>query len=145
MKVRNSITIATSFIWIGFICAISFMEAWLKFKAPGATFTSCLAIGKLVFTVLNKVELVLAVVIVISYLPNRAKYLKAEYTLIITILLLLIQTSFLLPKLTQQIDTILSGKSIEPTQWHRIYVLMEIFKVFFLTIYGFKQLQNEIK
>ena len=42
------------FLWIGFVGAISFMEAWLKFKAPGVTMPIGLGIGKLVFNALNK-------------------------------------------------------------------------------------------
>ncbi len=26
--------ISGTFLWIGFVCAISFMEAWLKFRVP---------------------------------------------------------------------------------------------------------------
>jgi len=29
---KNTLIIAITFIWIGFIGAISFMEAWLKFQ-----------------------------------------------------------------------------------------------------------------
>ena len=45
---------AASFLWIGFICAISFMETRLKFRAPGVTLPIGLSIGKLVFRALNK-------------------------------------------------------------------------------------------
>ncbi len=33
MKRRIAIPIITSLLWIGFVAAISFMEAWLKFRA----------------------------------------------------------------------------------------------------------------
>lgn len=42
--------------WVGLVCAISFMEAWLKFQAPGVTLTIGLSIGMKVFTALNRVE-----------------------------------------------------------------------------------------
>ena len=31
--VKSPIAVVTIFIWIGFICSISFMESWLKFRA----------------------------------------------------------------------------------------------------------------
>ena len=48
--------IGIAFIWAGFVCAISFMEAWLKFRAPGVTLPVGLSIGRLIFSALNKVE-----------------------------------------------------------------------------------------
>ena len=47
-------------VWLGFVLGISFLEAPLKFRAPGITRELGLGIGKLVFGALNKVELVLA-------------------------------------------------------------------------------------
>jgi hypothetical protein len=47
------------FVWVGFILAISFMEAWLKFLAPGITLELGLGIGKLIFNALNRVEIVI--------------------------------------------------------------------------------------
>ena len=59
--------ISGTFLWIGFVCAISFMEAWLKFRAPGITRPLGLGIGRLVFKALNKVEWFFAFVLVVCY------------------------------------------------------------------------------
>ena len=45
-------------LWLGFVCAISFVEAPLKFKAPGVELKHALSIGRLVFHALNRVELI---------------------------------------------------------------------------------------
>lgn len=42
------------FLWSGCIIAISFMESWLKFRAPGVTLPIGLSIGKLVLRHLTK-------------------------------------------------------------------------------------------
>ena len=47
--------------WAGFVSAISFLGAWLKFRAEGVSREIGLSIGKLVFTALNRVEIVLLV------------------------------------------------------------------------------------
>ena len=60
------IVIIVIFLWAGFICAISFMESWLKFRAPGITMPVGLSIGKLVFSALNKIEWIFTFVIVIN-------------------------------------------------------------------------------
>ena len=59
--------IAIPFVWLGFVCAISFMEAPLKFQAPNITIPLGLGIGYLVFHALNKVEIVLCLLLAISF------------------------------------------------------------------------------
>ena len=58
--------IMSIFIWIGLLGGISFLEAWLKFRAPEVTLSIGLGIGKLVFGALNKIELLLAILISIG-------------------------------------------------------------------------------
>jgi hypothetical protein len=40
---------AVTFVWLGMVLAISFLEAPLKFRAPGVTIPVGLGIGRLVF------------------------------------------------------------------------------------------------
>ena len=65
------IALTASFLWIGFVCAISFMEAWLKFRAPGVTIPLGLGIGRLVFNALNKVEWIFATAILGNILFHK--------------------------------------------------------------------------
>ena len=44
---------AAGWLWIGMVLAISFLEAPLKFQRPGLDLRMGLAIGRLVFRVLN--------------------------------------------------------------------------------------------
>ena len=64
VKMPIAVAVIATFLWIGFVCAISFMEAWLKFRAPGITLPLGLGIGRLVFNALNKVEWIFALVII---------------------------------------------------------------------------------
>jgi len=64
--VKHPISLIATFLWIGFVGAISFMEAWLKFRAEGITMPLGLSIGRLVFDALNKVEWVLAIAILLN-------------------------------------------------------------------------------
>ena len=50
---------AISFVWFGMVLAISFLEAPLKFRAPGITLPLGLGIGRIVFRALNTVEALL--------------------------------------------------------------------------------------
>ncbi|MFW6600376.1 hypothetical protein ACQBAU_12945 [Propionibacteriaceae bacterium Y2011] len=58
----HALTIAATFLWLGMVLAISFIEAPLRFRAPGVTVPIGLGIGRIVFRALNVAELLFAVV-----------------------------------------------------------------------------------
>ena len=141
MKSLN-IKIAFVFIWLGFIGAISFMEAWLKFQAPGATLEICLSIGDLVFSALNKVELVCATV-VIFFSIDKFKTKNISINFIIVLLILLVQTFLISPKLSERVALIVNHQPVEDSYLHLYFVVSELTKTIFLLIYGFKLLKNK--
>ena len=74
-----SLALATgvTFVWLGMVAAMSFVEAPLRFRAPGVTLPIGLGIGRLVFRALNMAELTLAVVLasaVLTAMPGRAHH-----------------------------------------------------------------------
>lgn len=143
--VKNSTTIALTFIWIGFVCAISFMEAWLKFQSPGITLELGLGIGKLVFNALNKVEWVLAIIILIKAIWSGEKLLKGKnllITLIATILAL--QSFWLLPALFERANMHIESQNVSSNSIaHYTYIIVEVIKVISLTIFGVSLLRNK--
>lgn len=66
MTFWNVAQISGPWVWIGMILAISFLEAPLKFRAPGITVELGVGIGRLVFRALNAMELVLAITVAIA-------------------------------------------------------------------------------
>ena len=62
-----------STIWLSFVLAISFTEAWVKFKAPTLTKAAAVDAGRHVFAALNSVESGIAVALVAALflLPPR--------------------------------------------------------------------------
>jgi uncharacterized membrane protein (DUF485 family) len=120
-------------LWAGFVCAISFMEAWLKFQAPGVTLPIGLGIGKLVFTALNRVEIVLALLLL--YFVRRVYGLiKSKMTFIVLGLaaIVAVQTFVLLPVLTQRAVEIINGAPATSDPAHFIYIGLEVIKVVLL-------------
>ena len=59
MTAARGVAVAAVFVWLGMVVAISFIEAPLKFRAPGVTLPIGLGIGRLVFRALNGAELAL--------------------------------------------------------------------------------------
>ena len=143
MTIISRIQVSTIFLWIGFVCAISFMEAWLKFTAPGVTLTIGLAIGQRVFSALNKVEITLALIIVAALLLEYKRFEWQYFLLLFTFSVLAIQSLYLLPQLSSRIDLLLAGTQPPPSSLHSYYIMAEVFKVLMLTIFGFKQLSHE--
>lgn len=58
--------IAVPFVWFGLVGGISFLEAPLKFQAPNITIPLGLGIGRLVFFWLNKIEIALMILMLVS-------------------------------------------------------------------------------
>ncbi len=136
-SVKHPLVVISTFLWIGFICAISFMEAWLKFSAPGVTIAIGLGIGRLVFNALNKVEWVFCIAILISYLSSRRDLFVIKnlfYT--VPFALLLVQTFWLLPALDVRAEMYINQETMAPSNLHLYYVAMEIIKVSCLTLFG---------
>lgn len=136
---KTPLAIASVYLWIGFICAISFMEAWLKFKAPGVDMPIGLGIGRLVFNTLNKVEWIFTFSIFFSLYMSKSDFLSIEnLPFYLPVFVLLIQTVWILPALDVRAQMYIDGKDVVPSYHHFYYVVMEILKVGSLFIYSIK-------
>lgn len=130
------------FLWIGFVCAISFMEAWLKFRAPGITVNLGLGIGRLVFAALNKMELAMALIIIINLLTLKTDiFVPRSLLFFIPLSILVLQSLWLLPALDARAIDAINGTQLPKTYLHFYYVGMEVAKVFCLFLFGIKLLK----
>lgn len=144
MKIKTStIIIVSIFIWIGFIAAISFMEAWLKFRAEGVTQSIGLSIGSLVFNALNKVEISLSIIIVTAlYFSKHLLRQKHFIKLLIPLFILIGQSIYLLPILDKRVELIIKNTVIESSYHHFLYVFLEVIKLVTLLIIGIQILNK---
>jgi len=119
--------------WAGFVSSISFMEAWLKFRAPGITLPLGLGIGKLVFHSLNIMEWIfLFLFVTIRLFETRRPGRTVNYALAIIVASLAIQTFWLLPELNERADQIINGIIPPPSSIHILYGIAEVIKVILL-------------
>lgn len=141
--VQQPVATACLFTWIGFVCAISFMEAWLKFRAPGVTIPIGLGIGRLVFGALNKVEWIFAVVVCVSaFTYGKSMFTVSNIALIAIVTILVIQTAWLLPTLDARAELHIENKLVPPSNLHIWFVTAELVKVaalFIMAVSNFKQ------
>jgi hypothetical protein len=141
--VKMPIALIVTFLWIGFVCAISFMEAWLKFRAPGITVPLGLGIGRLVFSALNKVEWVFAIAILLNLILSKSTFFSINNLLyLIPLILLFTQSIWLLPALDARAEMHIQGQIPPPSNLHFYYIGIEIIKVTCLTIFGITLFKN---
>jgi hypothetical protein len=114
-------------LWCGMVLAIAFLEAPLKFKAPGITRELGLGIGKIVFSALNNAELALAVILAVAIFAV-ASHKTARFVFGVIALILLIQTFWLIPVLMNRADVIISGSTPPDSSIHIFYIVFEAAK-----------------
>ncbi|WP_404286798.1 hypothetical protein [Glutamicibacter arilaitensis] len=111
-------------IWLGLIIGISFIEAPLKFTAPGITIGLGLGIGRLVFAAMNAVEIVLFIALLAGSIKRGAD--RAWWWLLGLIgFLLAIKTVAIRPGLSARTDAVLAGSSAGGSLWHYAYIGVE--------------------
>jgi hypothetical protein len=126
---------AITFVWLGMVLAISFLEAPLKFRAPGVTVPLGLGIGRLVFRALNTVEAVLAVAVIIAVAVGGAPAAIIAPTASATALLA-VQLAVVRPVLNRRSDRVLAGEQLPRSRSHLWYVALEILKAATLLTLG---------
>jgi hypothetical protein len=130
-----AVAIASTFVWLGMVLAISFIEAPLKFRAPGVTLQIGLGIGRLVFRALNACELALAAAVVATFAvqPPGTGVAVATGVAVVT---LLAQVLIVRPRLSRRSDAVLAGGEGPRSRAHWAYIGLETVKMVALLISG---------
>ena len=141
MSLGAAIAAALTFVWLGLVLAISFLEAPLKFRAPGVTLQIGVGIGRLVFRALNTVEALLAVGILIALVAGHP---PGGFIVAFAIVVggLLVQLLGVRPRLKRRSDAVLAGQNAPRSRAHYAYVALEVTKLVALAMGGFLLLTN---
>ena len=141
MSPARAVEVALVFVWLGMVLAISFLEAPLKFRAPNVTLQIGLGIGRLVFRALNTVEVLLALVILMTAVacPPPARVTVA---MAVAFAVLALQIVVVRPRLTRRSDQVLAGLDAPRSRGHYVYVGLEAIKVLALAAAGILLLSN---
>ena len=117
MSAAAAAATAVAFVWLGMVLAISFLEAPLKFRAPGVTVPIGLGIGRLVFRALNVIEAVFAVIILVAFaagsLPVRVVVPLAAAIAVLAAQMLLVR-----PRLSRRSHAVLAGQDAPRSHAH---------------------------
>lgn len=137
ISVKYPVAVPLIFIWIGFVGAISFMEAWLKFRAPGITLPLGLGIGKVLFNALSKVEIALAIAIGIVIITGKEPvWSKNNLLFVLPLCIVALQKVWLLPALDTRATLAIQGSVLPPSRLHFYFVTCEAVKLLSLATFG---------
>ncbi len=121
------------------------MEAPLKFQAPNITIALGLGIGRLIFFALNKIEIVLAILLLISFIKTKPKRKFPLISFGIIALLLVLETVWLLPLLDARATAVINGIATPFSNTHFIYIAFEAIKFILLFALGVSITKNYLK
>ncbi|AYE95400.1 hypothetical protein C0J29_11970 [Mycobacterium paragordonae] len=141
MNAGRATEVAVTFVWLGMVLAISFLEAPLKFRAPNVTLQIGLSIGRLVFRALNTVEVAFALVVgaLVIAGPTPPRIIVAFSVAAVALAVQLIAVR---PRLTRRSDQVLAGLDAPRSRAHYAYVGFEVVKVVALLVAGILLLNN---
>ena len=132
------VAVAATMVWLGMVTAISFLEAPLKFRAPGLELRVGLAIGRIVFRALNIAEICWAVAIAICLIIDPQ---SVAITVVASITggSLVIQLAAVRPRLNRRSDQVLAsplGTDAPRSRAHHVYIVLETLKITALAALG---------
>ena len=138
MSAGAAIAVAVTFVWLGMVLAISFLEAPLKFRAPNVTLQIGLGIGRLVFRALNAAEVAFALVVaaIVASGTGGPTPVRIAVAFAVAIAALAIKLIAVRPGLTRRSDRVLAGSDGPRSHAHYVYVGLEAVKVVALLMAG---------
>lgn len=128
-----------AFVWFGLTAGISLLEGPVKFTAPTLTRPVALDVGRVVFQALNKVELIFLIgMLVLIRVSDQSRQLFAFGAVLA--LIMITQSVWLLPELSERSAMIVSGVEPGPSIAHGAYAATELLKLLTLFLLGLKSL-----
>jgi hypothetical protein len=117
--------------WFALVIGVSFLATAAKFLAPSLTLPVALDVGMHTFRVLNKVEWVLAALLLLIVLGGTRSKL-AFLAAAIAVLCVVAETFWLYPILEQRSAVIIAGGQPPKTIHHALFIYLQGFKLVLL-------------
>lgn len=135
MRTTLALRLIVPSLWLGLLVALSFIEAPLKFQAPGVTIPLGLGIGRLMFWALAIGGWLLLVVLTIT--AFRMPRLARADTVVLAGLwvVLAVQTLGIRPPLNARSDIVIAGGDPGPSALHYLYIASDVLIVALLIVW----------
>ncbi len=119
------------------MAGVSLLATPIKFSSTVITREAALDVGRITFTAMNKVELILLIVLLaLTRISGETRRLWAPVSVIA--LIMLAQSIWLLPELSGRTDMILAGNEPGPSIAHAAFSVLELSKLALLAFVGFR-------
>jgi hypothetical protein len=122
------------------VLGISFLETPVKFTVPSVTLPLGLNVGRHLFGVFNRVEICWALLACGLMIYARAEH-AAWLPMAAVAVVVMLQTTWLLPLLDASVTLILAGQTPPPAPHHVVYIVFEVLKLVCLVAAGVKCLR----
>lgn len=115
-------------LWLGLLLGVAFLATPAKFLAPSLPLPAALDVGRHTFAIFNKVEWLLAVVLLLLALapPRMGLHVGAALT---AALIVAVETVWLLPLLDQRVSLVIAGQPPPPSDYHNLYIGLDVAKL----------------
>jgi hypothetical protein len=129
------------FAWFGMTAGISLLESPARFTADTLSRAAALDLGRIVFSLLNKVELIaLVLLLIVVRISAQSRRYWAECAMLV--LIMIAQSVWLLPELSARSLQIVAGSDPGPSFVHATYATLELLKLAMLLVLGFRSLAS---
>lgn len=127
---------AVPILWFGLVAAIGFIEAPLKFLAPGITIPLGLGIGRLVFFALNIAEgLLLVAMLLLAFWPKAMRVSSSRLRVMLSLaVVFVLKVAVVRPPLNARTDQVLAGAEPGGSPWHYIYIAADVITLVLLIV-----------
>lgn len=129
---------------VGMIVAISFIEAPLKFQAPGITIPLGLGIGRLVFAALNSATGVLLILLTLASVRGPKLGTGSRNALIGIWLIFALQIFAIRPSLNARTDAVIAGSAEPGSIFHYLYIAGDLLVLGLLIAFATMQVKQII-
>jgi hypothetical protein len=139
-KLLMTFHIILPILYAGILLGVSFIAIPIKFLAQSLTLPIALDVGKVTFYALIRLEWCLSLICLFIFYYRA--FHKSDYILIsIIFIILAIQTFYILPVLDERISLIQQNHSLEPSNLHLVYIIMDFIKIISLFNISYKGIQ----
>lgn len=115
-------------LWVGLLIGVSFIATPVKFQAPSLELPVALDVGQVTFALFNRIEW--ALVVLLAFLALASGFPRVwGFLLGLVVVLLAVQSFWLLPELTARIQSIIAGQMPPPSSHHMLYAWAEAIKL----------------
>src|SRR5690554_3261397 len=124
-------------VWLGMVLGVSGLATPIKFQAVSLTLPVALDVGQTTFAAFNKMEWLLAALLVLATVVSRLRPVSLPTLLTAgLVIIVLLQTFWLLPALDMRVSAVIAGEVLPPSGLHNLYVVAEGLKLLALIILG---------